>query len=310
MSCGRISRLNISRRLWRNFPGESGASVLALAETGSRWGDLTRRVRTALVLLPIALFCVWIGGFVFWLLIAVASTQLAGEWMTLCGFGRSHVFRVWMMAIIVSASFCGQIGVPLVGALLLFTGSAAAALWGEGIDGPLQGGGRARFNLALGFPYIGLAAIAVPWLRTDKDVGLANTLFILSVIWASDIGAYMIGRLVGGQKLAPAISPGKTWSGAAGGLACAALCGFLIANWKPEGSSSWYIIGLALIFGFISQAGDLLESALKRHFGVKDSGSIIPGHGGLLDRLDSLLVVAPVAALLAFTAGRGVVLWR
>jgi phosphatidate cytidylyltransferase len=282
----------------------------ALAESKPRWDDLARRVRTALVLLPVALFCVWVGAFAFWLLVAAGCAVLVGEWVTMCGFAPLHVFRFWMMAIIVVASFCSWIGVPAVGFLMLLTGMAAAALWGENIDLPLTGGARARFDLVLGFPYLGFAAIAVPWIRSDPAVGLANTLFILSLIWASDIGAYMIGRLAGGPKLAPAISPGKTWTGAIGGLACAALAGLAVARLYSREYSSSHVLGLALVLGLLSQTGDLFESALKRHFGVKDSGGIIPGHGGLLDRLDALLVVAPAAALLAFCAGRGVVLWR
>jgi CDP-diglyceride synthetase len=167
-----------------------------------------------------------------------------------------------------------------------------------------------RLDLAFGFPYLGLAAVALPWLRADPAAGLANTLFVLSVVWASDVGAYLVGRLIGGPKLAPAISPGKTWSGAAGGLLSAPVAGLAVAACFSTGFSPLHVTGLALGFGIISQAGDLLESALKRHFGVKDSGRIIPGHGGLLDRVDALLAVAPVAALLALTVGRGVVLWR
>jgi phosphatidate cytidylyltransferase len=167
-----------------------------------------------------------------------------------------------------------------------------------------------KFELAFGLPYLGLAAVTLPWLRADPEVGLRNTLFVLSIVWASDIGAYMIGRLVGGPKLAPAISPGKTWSGAAGGLLGAVLAGTSVAAFSAPEISAFRAIGPAIVLGVVSQSGDLLESALKRHFGVKDSGRIIPGHGGLLDRLDALLAVAPVAALLALTVGRGVVLWR
>jgi phosphatidate cytidylyltransferase len=167
-----------------------------------------------------------------------------------------------------------------------------------------------KFELAFGLPYLGLAAVALPWLRADPAVGLRNTLFVLVVVWASDIGAYMVGRLVGGPKLAPMISPGKTWSGAVGGLVSAVLGSAVVANCVVAEFSAFHVIGPAIVLGVISQAGDLLESVLKRHFGVKDSGRIIPGHGGLLDRLDALLAVAPVAALLALTVGRGVVLWR
>jgi phosphatidate cytidylyltransferase len=170
--------------------------------------------------------------------------------------------------------------------------------------------GRRRADLAFGFPYLGLAAVALPWLRASPDAGLPNTLFVLAIVWASDIGAYLIGRLAGGPKLAPSLSPGKTWSGAAGGLAGAVLAAIGVATCFSPGFSSSHVAGVAIGLGTISQAGDLLESALKRRFGVKDSGRIIPGHGGLLDRLDALLAVAPAAALLALSVGRGVVLWR
>jgi phosphatidate cytidylyltransferase len=171
-------------------------------------------------------------------------------------------------------------------------------------------GSHPDLNLAFGVPYIGLAAVTLPWLRADPVAGFANTLFMLAVVWGSDIGAYLCGRLLGGPKLAPAISPGKTWSGALGGLGCAALVGLVAAACLSSEFSPSHAIGAGIAFGIISQMGDLFESALKRHFGVKDSGRIIPGHGGLLDRVDALLVVAPAAALLAFTVGRGVVLWR
>jgi phosphatidate cytidylyltransferase len=282
-----------------------------LTESPQRWGDLARRVRTALVLLPIALFCVWAGGLAFWLLVAVACLLLVHEWVTMCGFGPLHGFGFWMMAIIVAASICGETGVPLMGVSLVLAGAAIAAFRDRFAAGRARNDTRRdRFNLALGFPYLGLAAVAIPWLRADPDAGSPNLMFVLSLVWASDIGAYVVGRWIGGEKLAPAISPGKTWSGAIGGLACAALTGLLVASLLSTGYSPSHVVGLAIILGLISQAGDLLESALKRRFGVKDSGSIIPGHGGLLDRLDALIVVAPVAALLAFTAGPGVVLWR
>ena len=167
-----------------------------------------------------------------------------------------------------------------------------------------------RHSLTFGFPYLGPAVVAFAWLRADPIAGFANTLFMLAVVWGSDIGAYMIGRLIGGPKLAPGISPGKTWSGATGGLLSAALAGFAMASCLSAEYSPSHVVMVAIGLGIVSQAGDLFESALKRDFGVKDSSRIIPGHGGLLDRLDALLAVAPFAALLAFTVGRGVVLWR
>ena len=162
--------------------------------------------------------------------------------------------------------------------------------------------------LAGGVVYILVAAASLLWLRADAGPGRANVLFVVLAVWATDIGAYLFGRLVGGAKLAPAVSPGKTWSGAAGGLACALGVGLGAAGYSE--SPAWRALALAAGLSVAAQAGDLLESGLKRHFGVKDSGSLIPGHGGLLDRLDGLLAAAPVAALLAVVLGRGVELWQ
>jgi len=152
-----------------------------------------------------------------------------------------------------------------------------------------------------GVPYIGLATAALLWLRAGDGVGRRAVLFVMLVVWASDIGAYLVGRLLGGPLLAPAISPGKTWSGAAGGLLAAALVGF--ATLHPAAAL------LATGLGIAAQLGDLMESAMKRGFGVKDSGWIIPGHGGLLDRLDGLLTAAPAAAAVSLFAGRAAVGW-
>jgi len=143
------------------------------------------------------------------------------------------------------------------------------------------------------------------WLRTG---GWGNVLFVLLVVWATDIGAYLIGRFGGGPRLAPRISPGKTWSGAAGGLASALAVGLGTALFSQAPLAGALFVAAG--FSVAAQAGDLLESGMKRHFGVKDSGRLIPGHGGLLDRLDGLLAAAPVAALLAAAFGRGVELWR
>ncbi len=130
------------------------------------------------------------------------------------------------------------------------------------------------------------------------------------IIWASDIGAYVVGRLVGGPKLAPAISPGKTWSGAVGGMGAAALVGLGVAALVGARFPLLHCILVSIIIGIASQLGDLLESGFKRHFGVKDSGRSIPGHGGLLDRLDGMLTAAPIAVLITLLIGEGVWLWQ
>jgi len=158
---------------------------------------------------------------------------------------------------------------------------------------------------AAGAAYILVAFAALAWLRAD---GWGNVLFVLLIVWATDIGAYLVGRRIGGARLARRISPGKTWSGAVGGLACAVGVGLGAFFLQP--GASVRALAVAAGLSVAAQAGDLLESGMKRHFGVKDSGRLIPGHGGLLDRLDGLLAAAPVAALLAAAFGRGVALWR
>ena len=275
----------------------SGVSGPVLADPASRWSDLTLRVLSALVLLPVAVLCLWAGGWWFAALAVIGWIGLGVEWAALCGYSAMAWPGIVLPVTGALAVLCAAAGVPWAGLVSLAAGAAAIAV-------------SSRFTLALGVPYIGLAAIALVWLRADPVAGWPNALFVLSVIWASDIGAYMTGRLLGGPKLAPSLSPGKTWSGAMGGLISAVLAALAVAACFSSGFSPSHVTGLALVLGCVSQAGDLFESALKRHFGVKDSGHVIPGHGGLLDRLDALLTVAPAAALLALSVGRGVVLWR
>ena len=227
--------------------GGSGASAPGPAEVAAgRWTDLRLRVVSAAVLAPLALLCLWRGGWVWTVLVGLAVLGMGWEWRRL-----------------------------------------------------RRGGGM--LILALG-ALIVLAAWALIWLRADAAAGRANVAFVVGVVWASDIGAYLAGRLIGGPRLAPQVSPGKTWSGAAGGLVAAAALGAVVGRLPGA--------GVAAVLSVVAQAGDLAESVAKRRAGVKDSGALIPGHGGLLDRLDGLLAAAPAAALLARALGPGVVLWQ
>jgi len=198
------------------------------------------------------------------------------------------------------------VGGPVWNGLIvaLAIGMAVEWWWMCG-HGGVGRGARVLFGLC----YLAPATSALIWLRGDAEHGRATVLFIVLVVWASDIGAYLAGRLIGGPRLAPRISPGKTWSGAAGGLAAAMGVGLAAAALQPEGAliSAMLVAGC---LGIAAQIGDLLESALKRRFGVKDSGRLIPGHGGLLDRLDGVLLAAPVAALVILVLGRGMLLWQ
>ncbi len=247
--------------------------------------------------MPVALICAWNGGWAWGALVAVGAAGLAWEWLTLFGL------TPWRLP-----------GLAALGPVVLATLVTAAGLAGWAVAALAAGFAMAwaqerRPWLASGVVVIGLACMALVWLRADAVSGRANLLFLLVAVWASDVGGYAVGRLVGGPKLAPSISPGKTWSGSLGGLSLAAVLGEVVGQLltaSPFGRAAL----VALLLAVSAQAGDLLESALKRHFGVKDSGRLIPGHGGLLDRLDGMLAAALVTALLAAWVGQGVMLWQ
>jgi phosphatidate cytidylyltransferase len=264
-------------------------------QNSGRWRDLALRTASASVLGPAAIACLWIGGVAWIILVAAATLGLAWEWT-----------RMLRLPLPVAATI--PLGVTVIVALLLR--GAPSSVLASALFGVVLVHFLAFRRLA---PVLGVLAIAPPalaliWLRLGP-AGFQNTLYLLLIVWASDIGAYLVGRLVGGPRLAPAISPGKTWSGAAGGLLAAGLAGYAIAAVIAP-PTNLHAFALASSLGLISQLGDLAESALKRHAGVKDSGRLIPGHGGVFDRLDGLLATATAMGLVAAATGNGVVLWR
>jgi phosphatidate cytidylyltransferase len=241
-----------------------------------RWSDFGVRLASAAILAPVALLALWHGGLAWVLAMVLVLSGLGAEWAALA---RAPAARLAL-----------PIGLALVAIISAWAGPVFALL----ALAVLTAGLAARFGwfLAMGAPYAGLAGIALIWLRLHAPAGLGETLFLVAVIWATDIGAYLVGRVAGGAKLAPRISPGKTWSGAVGGLLLAAAAGASLAGMTA------LILTAALLLSFCAQGGDLLESAIKRKLGVKDSGRTIPGHGGLFDRLDGFLTAAPLAALI------------
>ncbi len=260
---------------------------------------------SAAVLAPTAAICIWVGGLAFALLIVAAAIGLALEWIALLRQSGPPAGRT----VRAEPSQCPETSLQSVTAP---TGPVSR----DWTDTGSHAAAKPNALLAAGgFLYILLSAAALLWLRTDPVAGRANLLLLLLVVWATDIGAYLVGRAVGGRRLAPRISPGKTVSGAVGGLVAALCVGFLgslllgdpVGGLIPDLARAGAV---AACLSVVGQAGDLLESGMKRRFGVKDSGHLIPGHGGLFDRLDALLAAAPVAALLALLAGRGVILWK
>jgi phosphatidate cytidylyltransferase len=228
---------------------------------------------------------------------------MAWEWGRLCRRGQF-----------------GQTGLVLVAVVLATVAAAALASPAIALGAALPGAGivfwmaRKKRDVspqwtAFGALWVALPCISLLWLARDGPIGRATLLWVLAVVWATDIGAYAIGRTLGGPRLAPRWSPRKTWAGLAGGVACAALTGWAAAAWLgifPALPLALVSAGLAIV----GQFGDLAESLAKRRFGVKDSSGLIPGHGGLLDRLDGLLAVIPVVALLTLIGGRSLLAWQ
>jgi phosphatidate cytidylyltransferase len=267
---------------------------------------LRLRVLSALALLPVALAVVWKGGWLFASCVALMVALMAWEWAGLCGrrFGPRSGRLAGAAALLVGicAVLLIAAGRPEAALACLLAGALLAAVVALAVGGPPAWTG-------LGVIYLGLPALALIWLRSVPEIGLGLLLALLVVIWTTDTAAYIAGRTLGGPRLAPAVSPGKTWSGLCGGVLGAALVGALAA-WLLGSGRPAQAAGLGALLAAVSQLGDLLESAFKRLAGVKDSGSLIPGHGGVLDRVDGLLLAAPALALLGLLTGPEGLPWR
>ena len=287
-------------------PQQKGAAAL----TGARWRDLRKRVLSAALLAPAALLCIWLGAEAWTALMAAAAAVLAWEWVRLCGYSTRRMPGICVPFAVLAAGTLA-IESQWLHAIALLCGGAVAV---SAISGPSPTrGGLAGNWLGFGVLYIGLAAVALIHLRGDASAGRLNVLFLFFTVWASDIGAYAAGRLFGGPKLAPSVSPNKTWSGAAGGLLAAVAVGagaayVMAAAGTPTPTGRVLLVAGGI--GLLAQAGDFFESWIKRRFDVKDSSALIPGHGGLLDRLDGVLAAAPAAAVLGVLLGPGESLWR
>lgn len=251
--------------------------------------ELAPRILSALVLVAITLGLTWSGTAPFALLVALVSSILLWEWSRLTGGSGTPAATVaGGLAILVALAIMAG-GLPGWSIAVLAAGSIAAALMATDCPRLMSGGGVV---------YAGLPSLALVWLRSDATYGLAVIVFLFLVVWATDTGAFIAGRAIGGPKLWARVSPNKTWAGLVGGVSLAAAVGGAYAAWVA-GAASPRVFALAAVLGVVSQAGDLFESGLKRAYGVKDTSGLIPGHGGFMDRVDGLVFAAVAAAAYA-----------
>lgn len=260
-----------------------GALVAADPVRRSLFGqDLAVRTVSGLILVAIAGTALWLGGIAFWMLLMAGALAMQHEWAGLVG--RVERRRLSMLALMASLSMLSPLadGPGFLSLGFIIGGAFFIAAIDRG------------FSLALGIFYCAMPVMALLYLR-QQDNGLLLAFWTMATVWATDVGAYFAGRGIGGPKIAPSISPSKTWAGLAGGMIAA----FAFAIALREGFDLPFILVIASApLAIIAQMGDFLESWMKRQAGVKDSGTLIPGHGGILDRVDGLVPVAPVVATL------------
>lgn len=258
--------------------------------------NLKLRVVSAAVMAPLAVLAVYVGGWLFLSVCLIAAGAILWEWTQLMLLRADPRVLVPGFAGLASAlalapegEAWGAVGMIVIAAVL--AGGILAAF-----PRPFPAPSRPLWAAA-GVIYAGLGMLGPALLRSDPEWGLAALLFLFATVWATDIFAYCAGRLIGGPLLWSQVSPNKTWAGAVGGLAGGVAAGTVVAYASGVGAPA--VAGvLALILSILAQGGDLLESAVKRRFGVKDAGTLIPGHGGVMDRLDGFIVAALAAALI------------
>ncbi|WP_137392428.1 phosphatidate cytidylyltransferase [Rhodoligotrophos defluvii] len=266
---------------------------MAAAWSSGKWGDLAVRTASAVVLVPIVLALAWLGGAWFALLLSVIGVLMGVEWVRLAYRAPSPLPYALHCLAAAAAPWLALAGRPLIGL------AAILALWAVSLAHLFWQKPDHDRAATIGVIYVAVPVLSLALLRADAELGLRALLWLMVVVWSADTVAYGVGRLLGGPKLAPRISPGKTWSGffgaVAGGGAAGAIAGMLM---DLPAAISLTILGGSL--AVVAQLGDLFESQLKRHAGVKDSGQVIPGHGGILDRVDGLMAVATAALAIGF----------
>jgi phosphatidate cytidylyltransferase len=258
--------------------------------------ELGARVLSAVVLATAALLAAVLGGWPFALFWLVAGLAVAAEWTAVTRTEPSGPIRATTCVGLIILAVATFLDAGATWALLGWLGGSALIL-------ALGAGRHDRLWAAAGFAAAAVIVVVPPSMRGHPELGLAGLLWMFAVVWTTDIAAYFTGRRLGGPKLWPRVSPKKTWSGFGGGLVAGTLAGLLTASvatrlgWSPVASPALVAL-LSAVASVVSQLGDLGESALKRQFDVKDSGRLIPGHGGVMDRIDGFWAVSLLVGLL------------
>lgn len=266
-----------------------------------------------MVLAPTAIAVAYIGGWLFLGLCTLAAGVILWEWTSLVFRGTDlRIFVPGLVALLAAMALAGEgragaaIATVAIGAVLAGGLVAAWPRRDPGSNPAIWGAG--------GVVYAGITLLAPALLRADPQLGFAALVFLFAIVWATDIFAYLVGRRVGGPLLWPGVSPKKTWAGAVGGLVGGVAAGTAVA-YASIGMAPLLAGALALVLSIVAQGGDLFESAVKRRSGAKDASGLIPGHGGVMDRLDGFLVAALVAVLIGSlhqgmaTPARGLLIW-
>lgn len=273
----------------------------APASPGAKANSLRLRVASAMVMLPLAILAVWLGSWWFAVFLAAICMAMCWEWAHICSPRYVEVGGVML-----AAGAAGPLLLPAFGfsAVLWVVAAGLALLLVLAVAGRVEN----RAICIAGLPYVVIGISCIGLIRADPAAGLATVVWAAASVVATDVGAYFVGRNVGGPKLAPHLSPNKTWSGLIGGMLCAAIIGVVAALIVD---AAWTSLAVSsAILALIAQGGDLIESALKRHFNLKDASQLIPGHGGFLDRFDGYLTAMPAAALMSAISGGSPVTWQ